>query len=256
MLDRRWRASVEKGLAPIGENFQRAGITADALTIVGLIFSVATAVVIARGYLILGVVGVICTGIPDVLDGTVARHSGKAGPRGAFFDSVCDRLSDALLLGGVAWYLAGRGAYLPILAFAVAALSLTISYERAKADALGFDAKGGLIERAERLILIGVGLAFDILVPILWAMLALSAVTVVYRFVKVWKQATPTLGRSMPGWRGVRHARRSRVSMRELDADDAPRRFARWWEARRPASDRRRLREESRLGRPRRRTRP
>jgi CDP-diacylglycerol--glycerol-3-phosphate 3-phosphatidyltransferase len=254
MLDRRWRAGVEKGLTPIGKSLQRAGITADALTIVGLVFSVITAVVIAQGHLVLGVIGVIATGIPDILDGTVARNSGKAGPRGAFFDSVCDRLSDALLLGGVAWYLAPRDPHYPILALAVVALSLTISYERAKADALGFDAKGGLIERAERLILIGVGLAFDILVPVLWLMLVLSAITVGFRFVKVWRQATPTLGRSTPGWRGVRHARRARLRADDLDPDGSPRRFSRWWEARRPASERWRARSEWRM--PRRRTRP
>jgi CDP-diacylglycerol--glycerol-3-phosphate 3-phosphatidyltransferase len=253
MLDRRWRAGVEKGLTPIGKALQRAGITADLLTIVGLVFSAVTAVLVAQGYLVLGVVGVVLTGIPDILDGTVARNSGKAGPRGAFFDSVSDRISDALLLGGVAWYLADQGSKLPILALAVAALSLVISYERAKADALGFDARGGLIERAERLILIAVGLAFDVLVPILWVMLVLSAVTVGYRFVKVWRQATPTLGRSTPGWRGVRHSRRTRAG--QLDPNAEPRRLAAWWEARRqPGAERRRARQETRLAR--RRTRP
>ncbi|MFN8035938.1 MAG: CDP-alcohol phosphatidyltransferase family protein [Acidimicrobiia bacterium] len=254
MLDRRWRAGVEKGLAPVGKAFQRVGITADALTLVGLLFSIATAVLIAQGRLALGVVGVIATGIPDVLDGTVARYSGQAGPRGAFFDSVCDRLSDALLLGGIAWYLAPSDPHAAVLALAVTALSLTISYERAKADALGFDAKGGLIERAERLILIAVGLAFDVLVPMLWVMLVLSAITVGFRFVKVWRQATPTLGRLTPGWRGVRHARRMRLRADELEGTEPPRRFSRWWEARRPASERWQARSEARLSR--RRTRP
>ena len=74
--------------------------------------------------------------------------------------------------------------------FAVLGASALISYERAKAESLGYEAKGGLMERAERIIAICVGLAFsDLLVPILWLMLGLTAVTAVQRFVKVWKQA-------------------------------------------------------------------
>ena len=74
---------------------------------------------------------------------------------------------------------------------AVLAASLVISYQRAKADALGFDARGGIMERAERIILLGLGLLFDsLLVPILWVMLVLTLVTAVQRFVKVWRQAS------------------------------------------------------------------
>ena len=68
---------------------------------------------------------------------------------------------------------------------------MLITYERARAESLGFTARGGLMERAERMVLLGVGLAFDILVPVLWIMLVLTAFTAVQRFVKVWRQATP-----------------------------------------------------------------
>jgi CDP-diacylglycerol--glycerol-3-phosphate 3-phosphatidyltransferase len=133
---------------------------------------------------------VILTGVPDLLDGSVARYSGKAGPRGAFFDSVADRVSDALLFGGVAWYLAGEGEHLPVLVLAVLALSMLITYERARAESLGFSARGGLMERAERMVFLSVGLLFDILVPMMWIMLVLTAITAVHRFVMVWRQAT------------------------------------------------------------------
>jgi CDP-diacylglycerol--glycerol-3-phosphate 3-phosphatidyltransferase len=73
---------------------------------------------------------------------------------------------------------------------AVMGVSATISYERAKAESLGLQAKGGLMERAERIILLCVGLLFDsVLVPILWVMLVLTSITAIQRFVKVWKQA-------------------------------------------------------------------
>ncbi len=74
---------------------------------------------------------------------------------------------------------------------AVLAASLLISYQRAKAEALGFEAKGGIMERAERVILLGFGLLFDsLLIAVLWIMLALTLVTAVQRFVKVWRQAS------------------------------------------------------------------
>ena len=68
---------------------------------------------------------------------------------------------------------------------------MLISYERAKAESLGFDARGGLMERAERIIALGVGLLFDsLLIAVLWVMLVLTLVTAVQRFVKVWQQAS------------------------------------------------------------------
>ena len=190
MLDRRWRKGVEQGLGPVGDRLRRMGITADALTVFGLLCSIATALLIASGHFVWAVVGLIVSGVSDLLDGAIARGSGQASPRGAFFDSVTDRVSDALLFGGAAWYLLGTGSpYNAILALAVMACSMTISYERAKADSLGIDARGGLMERAERFVLLGVGLAFNILVPILWIMLALTAFTAVQRFVRVYRAA-------------------------------------------------------------------
>ncbi|MFM8303607.1 MAG: CDP-alcohol phosphatidyltransferase family protein [Actinomycetota bacterium] len=190
MLDGRWRAKAERGLDPVGKALFRAGISADVLTVVGLVIAAASAVAIATGHLLLGFFGVVLTGLPDLLDGSVARHSGKAGPRGALFDSVSDRVSDALLFGGVAWYLADEGRYLPVLVLAVLALSMVITYEHARAESLGFSARGGLMERAERMVLLAVGLLFAVLVPVMWIMLVLTAVTAVHRFVMVWRQAT------------------------------------------------------------------
>ena len=189
MLDRRWRQGVERGLGPLGRGLRSLGVPADALTVFGLLASIATAVLIASGHLVWAVVGVIVAGVSDLLDGAIARGNGSASPRGAFFDSVTDRVSDALLLGGCAWYLAGRHPYESILAFAVAACSMLVSYERARAEALGLDARGGLMERAERFVFLGVGLAFNIIAPVLWVMLVLTALTAVYRFVLVYRQA-------------------------------------------------------------------
>ena len=153
MFDGRWRQSFEEGLKPVGANLRRTGITADHLTATGVVLAAAASVAIANGALRGGLLLLVLCALPDLLDGAVAKASGTAGPRGAFFDSVSDRVTDALLLGGVAWYLStthpGRIAVLPL---AVLGASMLISYERAKAESLGFDARGGLMERAERII--------------------------------------------------------------------------------------------------------
>ena len=196
MLDGNWRNVVDRGLSPIGKNLHRAGITADVVTIIGIIMAIAASVSIAFGSLRLGFLLLIMTGISDALDGPVAKASGAASLRGAFFDSVSDRLTDALLLGGIAWFLIGdKPGYTVMLPVSVMFVSLLISYQRAKAESLGLDAKGGLMERAERFIVLAIGLLFsEALIFILWIMLVLSSFTAAQRFVKVWKQASTTRG--------------------------------------------------------------
>ena len=216
MFDGNWRETVNKGLDPIGASLRRAGVTADALTVAGIVIAGVGAVVIGNGYLTLGFVFLVLTGIPDALDGAVAKASGTSSVRGAFFDSVSDRITDALLFGGVTWYLAsnepGRISVLPV---AVMGAAMLISYQRAKAESLGFDAKGGIMERAERFIVLAIGLLFSqILIPVLWVMLVLTLVTAIQRFVKVWRQATNVMPDEQLG-RAQRRRRRVRAEARE-----------------------------------------
>jgi CDP-diacylglycerol---glycerol-3-phosphate 3-phosphatidyltransferase len=192
MLDNQFRTSFEKGIRPVGASLRRLGVTADHLTVLGVIMAAAMAVAVALGQLPLALLFLVLSGIPDILDGAVAKASGTASPRGAFFDSVADRVSDALFFGGVAWYFAAsQPGLLVMLPVAVLAMSMLISYERAKAESMGLSAKGGMMERAERMILLGVGLLFEVLlVPVLVLMLVLTTVTAVQRFAKVWRQAS------------------------------------------------------------------
>jgi CDP-diacylglycerol--glycerol-3-phosphate 3-phosphatidyltransferase len=224
MLDGQFRATFEKGLRPVGHKIRRTGITADQLTAFGGVMALAACIAVGGfGNLPLGFLFCLLSAIPDVLDGAVAKAAGTASARGAFFDSVMDRVSDALLLGGIAWYLANtRGGNWPLLPLAVLGTTMLISYERARAESLGFDARGGIMERAERLVAIMLGLLFEVLlVPVLVIMLVLTTYTAVQRFVKVWRQA------SIERPETVRMQRRA-----------ARRRTART--ARRPLSDRRR----------------
>jgi len=191
MFDGKFRTPVDKAVKPIGNGLRRTGLSPDHLTVLGLVVAVGAAVAIGMGSLRLGLLLVVLAAVPDLLDGALAKASNSSSQRGAFFDSTIDRFADALLFGGVAWYFGStKSAHMAMLPFSIMALSSIISYMRAKAESLGLDAKGGLMERAERIIALCLGLLFPaLLVPILWAMLALTAITAVQRFFKVWKQA-------------------------------------------------------------------
>jgi CDP-diacylglycerol---glycerol-3-phosphate 3-phosphatidyltransferase len=229
MLDRHGRAILARGIQPVARGLRHVGVTPDALTASGLVCSLGAAVLIGSGHLIWGIVALALSGATDMLDGAVAKASGAMSPRGSFFDSVADRVSDSLVLGGVAWYLAGDEPRLAVLAMAALALSLVISYERAKAESLGFDARGGVMERAERMILVGAGLAFGILELVLWVMVVLTAFTAVQRFVKVWRQAgVPPRPVEVPRVR----VRGARPRPRVRSSQPEPWALARWWNAR------------------------
>lgn len=217
MFDGNMRDQIDKGVQPVGAALVNIGITADMMTLVGIGMSAVAAVVIGSGNLALGMVLMILTGLPDLLDGAIAKASGTSSMRGAYFDSVSDRLTDIMLFCGVAWHLSvTREGQIHMLPVAIMGLAIMISYQRAKAESLGFDAKGGLMERAERFIALGVGLflgAFNetLLLGVLWVMLALTAITAVQRFFKVWKQAS--VGRPVPP-PGPITRRRSREAQR------------------------------------------
>jgi CDP-diacylglycerol--glycerol-3-phosphate 3-phosphatidyltransferase len=173
-------------------------VTADEVTVVGILFAIATSVVIGLGYLYVGIVVLTIGGLMDALDGVVAKSAGATSVRGAFFDSVADRISDAFIFGGVAWYLLERSdpraAILPV---AILAVSGVISYTRAKAESLGLSARGGLMERAERLIFLGAALLLHVvMVPLLGVLLLLTTATAVGRFRKVWLQASSDASKS------------------------------------------------------------
>ncbi len=143
----------------------------------------------------------------------MAKAAGTASIRGAFFDSVADRVSDAFLFGGVSWYLAAHhDGQLVLLPFAILALTALISYQRAKAELLGLSAKGGLMERAERFIMLGLcfiagAVSPAALVPALWVFFGLIMATAIGRFVR----GLAGSRRARPGAVGADAPRRSRA---------------------------------------------
>ncbi len=219
MFDGKFRQSLDATTAPVGRWLVRAGFSADVLTGSGLVFAVATGWCIAEGYFVVAIVLLILTGAHDMLDGAVAKASQRASQRGSFFDSVIDRVSDAAMLAGVAFYVERHHpGGLVLLPFALLTTFFLISYQRSKAESLGLSAKGGLMERAERMVLLGVALLSPVIfVPVLWIMLVLTTGTAIGRFSRVWQIAArpapkPVIERAsrMHGRRPRRLSRSSR----------------------------------------------
>ena len=226
MFDGRWRAGVDRGTQPLGSALHRTGLTADQLTGAGIVAAFGAAVLVAAGRLVPGMLVLVLAALPDLLDGPLAKAAGTAGRRGAFFDSVADRLTDAVVLGGTAWYLASsHGAHAALLPLAALGASNLVSYVRAKAESLGFDGRGGVMERAERIIVLCLGLAFSVLlIPALWLIVAGSLVTAGQRFVKVWRQSAsrpPVTVQSRWTVAAVEARWRARLTAREAARESA-----------------------------------
>ena len=220
----------------------------------GLVSATATAVLVASGHFHIAIIFLIITGMHDLFDGPVAKAAGTASVRGAFFDSVTDRIADALLMFGCAWYLLDQGdGHLALLPMAILAVTALVSYERAKAESLGLSAKGGLMERGERMFLLGVAfLSTVIFVPVLWILLVLISFTAISRFVKVWNAASgrdAVIRRRIEAWREGRVDSRWRAWRESRGSTGVPRRELARTTGRRRARARRQETVSSRSGR-------
>ena len=126
-------------------------------------------------------------GFFDVLDGSLARNSGRQGPFGAFWDSTLDRVSEAVVFGGfLLYYDRHQDSGGLLLAFGAGVLSFLVSYTRARAEGLGIQCEVGVLPRPGRVVLLSLGLVLGRLSWALWAVLLLSLVTVLQRIQRVW----------------------------------------------------------------------
>lgn len=192
MLDVHFREGIEKLVRPVGRSLARLGLTANWLTIIGLILNlIAAGILITGRFVIAAIVGGVGSVI-DMLDGATAKAGKATSRRGAFLDSVADRISETAIFCAFTWYFASRLPRLAILSAVVLGLSLIISYERARAESLGLDGKAGIFERGERLIVVGAGLLIPGAIEVaLWVLVAGTGITVVQRFIYIWRQAEP-----------------------------------------------------------------
>jgi CDP-diacylglycerol--glycerol-3-phosphate 3-phosphatidyltransferase len=196
-------ASARKAIAgivePPAKALLRIGVTPDMVTVVGALGSSLTALILVpRGEFLLAVAILLVLTVSDLLDGTMARLRGTAGPWGNFLDSTLDRVTDAALFSSVLWWAVANDDTVSSWAAAVCiAAGVAISYSKARAESLGATANVGIMERAERLIVVAVaglltGFGVDWAMPVLLSLLAiLSVVTVIQRFTVVHRQLVP-----------------------------------------------------------------
>jgi phosphatidylglycerophosphate synthase len=193
-------------IAPVERLLVRLGVSPNALTLSSLLLSAAASLALASGRFGLGGWLYLFTGIFDIFDGRVARATQRVTKAGAFYDSVVDRWAEALIFCGLAWYY--RDTWVLLLVLAALIGSFMVSYARARGESLGVaGADVGAMQRPERILYLGVGVALSPVVPPLYIdhVLAVAALALV---------ATTSLGTAL---------RRSTVIFRQLSSQsDAP----------------------------------
>jgi len=175
---------------PIAAGLLKIGITPNTVTGLGFILSALAAFFISRGNLTTGGLILLIAGPLDVVDGSMARLLGPSTPYGSLIDSTTDRYSELVVLGGLLFYfVAQKNSLAILLVFLAASGSILVSYVKARAEALGFNCKVGLLTRVERLIIMIGCLIFQIPMVALWIIAILANITAVQRLLFVRKQA-------------------------------------------------------------------
>ncbi len=191
-LQQGYTDGTRRVIASIMARITRIPVTANQVTMAGFVLNAIAAVLVYREAYIAGGVLFLVGSILDIFDGAVARARGEAGPRGAMFDSILDRFSEAIMLGAIALVFARDGNEIALIAV-IAALtsSFMTSYLRARAEALGLDGTHGVMARAERVVLITAAILFAPLGALPWGIIllaVLSTITVVQRARHVLRQ--------------------------------------------------------------------
>jgi CDP-diacylglycerol--glycerol-3-phosphate 3-phosphatidyltransferase len=192
MLTRQIGRACNWLLMAIVRAFAATGINPNVLTVIGFLITLLGAYFFAEGYFRWAGAAIILAGLFDMLDGRVARLTGRVTPFGGFLDSVLDRYSDLLLLIGLLIFYgrAGRFWYIALVAVVMIGSVMT-SYTRARAENLIPTCKVGFLERPERIVLLLIGAFFDRMAAVLWVIAVLSTWTVIHRVVYTWQQSKP-----------------------------------------------------------------
>ncbi|PKO06617.1 MAG: hypothetical protein CVU41_05820 [Chloroflexi bacterium HGW-Chloroflexi-3] len=177
-------------LDPIGRFLNNLGLKPNMITILGLIGHIISAIFIAFGEIMWGGIILLVFAPIDALDGTMARLRNEPTRFGGFVDSVTDRYSELIVFAGLLYHFAKIQNTLAImLVFFAAAGSIMVSYNRARAEALNYDAKVGIMTRLERLVILVPCLIFNIPLVALWVLAILANFTAIQRIWSVRKQA-------------------------------------------------------------------
>jgi CDP-diacylglycerol--glycerol-3-phosphate 3-phosphatidyltransferase len=188
-LRARYPAYIERFASPFGRLVARLGVSPNQLTSLGLLLTAASAVAVANGQFVAGGWLLVAGGAMDLLDGSVARATGRSTPFGSFYDSVSDRIADAMIFSGLALALHTQPRLLALILVALVA-SFVTSYVRAKAEAIDLACTVGLLERGERAVLLMLALLLHqyVLEAALWVLAVGGVVTVIQRVHHVWCQ--------------------------------------------------------------------
>jgi CDP-diacylglycerol---glycerol-3-phosphate 3-phosphatidyltransferase len=178
---------------PIVSLLAHTGITPNAISLAGFVVTVGAAVLIATGHLFIGGWIMLAAAVFDMFDGALARYINKSTKFGSALDSTLDRVSEAVILVGLmAWYVESGSPWLSILAAAALVFSYLVSYIRARAEGLGLELRDGFFTRAERVIVLALGLLLSRWPPVLIAALAvilvLSLITACQRLYLVYQK--------------------------------------------------------------------
>ncbi len=182
------RTLTDKLVDPVARVLVRVGFTANGITTAGLLLNVAAVYVILAVDQRIGAVLLAFALVTDAYDGAVARLRGTSSTFGAFYDSTADRLTDGLILAAAAWVVRDRPVIFVVAMVALVGAQVT-SYIRAKAEALGWNATVGILERAERVIILQLGFFFDVLPLVLWILAAGAVITIAQRWLSVLRQS-------------------------------------------------------------------
>jgi len=167
----------------LGRTVARTGVTPNMLSIAGLAGNATAAYLVVQEALLAAGIVYLAFSAFDLVDGAVARATGRATPFGAVLDAVFDRVSEALVVGACAWYFGERGEYVQAtLAYTALFGSIAVSYMRARAEVTGLPMREGLFRRQERVVLLGAGLLFNGLTIVIWPLAILSNLTALQRF--------------------------------------------------------------------------
>jgi CDP-diacylglycerol--glycerol-3-phosphate 3-phosphatidyltransferase len=199
------RGVIAPVVEPMARGLLRMRVTPDMVTLTGTMLTVLTALIlIPQGRFIPAVILLFLFISADVLDGTMARLSGTQGPWGAWFDATLDRVADGAVFGGVLiWAAWNSDTPTTILAWVCLVGGVVVSYAKARAEAVGATANGGIAERAERMILLGVGAILYQFVD--WGMTAAIAVLAVLTTITVFQRGLDVRSQLKP-LNGQQHA--------------------------------------------------
>lgn len=186
MIDMKVRPRITRFLIPMGKGLAAVGITPAMMTVFGLSITVFGSILIANSYLKTGAGVVLLGSALDGLDGSIARVTGTESPRGAFLDSAFDRLGEIAAFAGLGVASAGEPRVLLLIVLAVGGAML-VPYIRALARAQGLAGKGGLMGRAERVLLFTLGILIGQVEPMLWIFVVTVWFTAGVRFATTYR---------------------------------------------------------------------